>query len=73
MHIYSTIICCSKSKETDILWCKNDWLMIHVQSEINIKTCAHILRFLIQQIKVDVEQIIRRRYADVTSEFLNNQ
>jgi hypothetical protein len=47
--------------------------MIHVQFEIDIKTCAHIFRFLIQQVKIDVRQIIRRWYADVASEFLNNQ
>ncbi len=47
--------------------------MIHVQFEIDIKTCAHIFRFLIQQIKVNVEQIIRRKYADVALKFLNNQ
>ncbi len=73
MHVYSAIICCSNSKEANILWCKNDWSMIHIQFEIDIKTCVHIFRFLIQQVKVDVEQIIRRRYADVASKFLNNQ
>jgi hypothetical protein len=72
VHIYLTIICCSKSKKTNIFECKNDWLMIHVQFEIDIKTCAHILRFLIQQVKVDVKRVIRRRYADVTLKFLNN-
>ncbi len=61
---------CEKSK---LFKCENDQLMCYIQFNVNVKTRAHVFRFLIQKIKIDVKQIIRRRYADVASKFLNNQ
>ncbi len=47
--------------------------MIHVQSNVDIKTDFHIFDVFVQQMKIDIKRIVRRRHADVTSWFLNCQ
>ncbi len=73
VYIYSSFIRDANAKRANVFKCEDDKLIFHVQFNVNVKTSAHVLRLLIQKMKIDVKRIIRRRYADVALKFLNNQ
>ncbi len=55
MYIYSLIIRDANTKRANIFKCENNKSVIHVQFNVDVKTRAHVFRFLIQKMKIDVK------------------
>jgi hypothetical protein len=73
MHVDSFVIDDLETNDAYIVENKIHESMIHVQSSVDVKESSHIFNVFVQQIKVDIKRIVKRRHADVASRFLNCQ
>jgi hypothetical protein len=73
MHVDSFIIDDFDANDAHIVENEIYELMIHVQSSVNVKADFHVFNVFIQQMKIDIKRVIKRRHANVASRFLNCQ
>jgi hypothetical protein len=67
MHIDSSIIRHLDTNDAHVVRDITYRSVINMQSSVDIEASSHVFRVLVQKMKVDVERIVRRRDADVTS------
>ncbi len=73
MHVDSFVIDDFNANDAHIVENKAHESVIHVQSNVDVKTNFHIFSVFVQEMKVDIERIVKRRHPDVASRFLNCQ
>jgi hypothetical protein len=73
MHVDSFVIDDFDANDAHIVENKAHELMIHVQSNVDVKADFHIFNVFVQEMKVDIKRVVKRRHADVASRFLNRQ
>ncbi len=73
MYVDSFVIDDFDANDAHIVENKTHESMIHVQSIVDVKADFHIFNVFVQQMKIDIKRIVKRRHADVVSRFLNCQ
>ncbi len=67
MHVDSFVIDDFDANDAHIVENEVYESMIHVQSNVHVKADFHVFNVFVQQIKIDIKRIIKRRHANIAS------